>query len=142
MTFRALDLGTPEYAAALRLREAVLRRPLGLRFSAADLAAESICFHLGAFSEAQLIAVLLLQPLDASTVQMRQVAVDPAQQRSGLGTRLIAFAEVFARSSGYKLLIAHARSTALGFYEKLGYETTGPEFIETAIPHRLVSRRL
>ena len=142
MTFRAFVPGTSEYAAALQLREAVLRRPLGLQPSEADLAAESLCFHLGAFDGPQLIAVLLLQPLDARTVQMRQVAVDPAQQRSGTGTRLIAFAETFAREQGCQLLIAHARSTALGFYEKLGYETTGPEFLETTIPHRLVSRRL
>ena len=142
MTFRSFTPGSPEYAAALRLREAVLRLPLGLRFSTADLAAESVCFHLGAFDGPQLVAVLLLQPLDARTVQMRQVAVDPAQQRSGLGTGLIAFAENFARAKGYQSLSAHARSTALGFYEKLGYATSGPEFIEATIPHRLVSRRL
>ena len=49
MTFRAFATGTPEYAAALHLREEVLRRPLGLRLSEPDLAAESVCFHLGAF---------------------------------------------------------------------------------------------
>ena len=142
MTFRALAIGTPEYAAALRLREEVLRRPLGLHLSGADLAAESLCFHLGAFEGAQLTAVLLLQPLDAGTIQMRQVAVDPVRQRSGIGTRLIAFAETFARAKGCQYLLAHARASAVGFYEKLGYEATGPEFIETTIPHRLVSRRL
>ena len=142
MTFRAIAIGTPEYAAALRLREEVLRRPLGLHLSDADLAAESVCFHLGGFDGAALVAVLLLQSLDADTIQMRQVAVDPARQRSGIGTRLIAFAETFARAKGYRSLLAHARGTAVGFYEKLGYETTGPAFIEMTIPHRLVTRRL
>lgn len=142
MTFRAFAIGTPEYAAALQLREEVLRRPLGLRLSDADLAAESVCFHLGAFDGVRLVAVLLLQPLNADTAQMRQVAVNPAWQRCGIGSRLIAFAETFARSSGCKHLIAHARSTALSFYEKRGYEAAGPEFIETTISHRLVTRRL
>lgn len=142
LTFRPFAITTPEYAAALRLREEVLRRPLGLRFSDADLAAESVCFHLGAFDGALPVAVLLLQPLDSGTIQMRQVAVDPAWQGCGIGTRLIAFAETFARAEGCQRLLAHARATTLGFYEKLGYAATGPEFIETTIPHRLVSRRL
>ena len=35
-----------------------------------------------------------------------------------------------ARDRGYKKMIMHARKTALGFYEKLGYKKTGNEFFE------------
>ncbi len=105
MTFRSFAPGTPEYAAALQLREAVLRLPLGLQFSAALSRRRSHLLPTAPFDGPQLIAVLLLQPLDASTVQMRQVAVNPAQQRGGIGTRLIAFAETLRANMATNLSV-------------------------------------
>ena len=142
MNFRAFDTGTAEYPAALKLRADVLRTPLGLTLTAADLASDAACFHLGGFDGADLQAVLLLQPLDTCTVQMRQVAVRPSSQGTGVGTQLVAFAEAFARQRGYTSLLAHARETALGFYLRLGYEAEGEEFMEQTIPHRLVTKAL
>ena len=141
-TFRSFDVGTDDYRDALRLREIILRQPLGLTITAQDLAHEADCFHLGGFAGARLVAVLLLQPLDPRTVKMRQVAVAQGVQRSGVGAQLVAFAEQFARQKGYATLIAHARSTALGFYLRLGYAAEGDEFLETTIPHRLVTKAL
>ena len=142
MTFRSFELNTTEYKAALRLREDILRKPLGLTITEQELTHEADCFHLGSFDGPELQAVLLLQPLDEYTVQMRQVAVSSALQGTGIGKQLIAFAEEFSRQKGYGTLIAHARSTALGFYRRLGYTVSGEEFMETTIPHRLVSKAL
>jgi predicted GNAT family N-acyltransferase len=36
----------------------------------------------------------------------------------------------------------HARKTAMGFYEKLGYEKIGDEFTEVTIPHYKMEKRL
>ena len=142
MTFRQFLPDTTEYQDALRLREDVLRTPLGFALTAADLARDAECFHLGGFDEAGLQAVLLLQPLDGQTLQMRQVAVRPTRQRTGVGMRLIGFAEVFARRQGYAMLVAHAREAAVAFYLRLGYTASGDEFIEQTIPHRLVTKEL
>ncbi len=73
---------------------------------------------------------------------MRQVAVSTALQGGSIGRQLIAFAEEFARQKGYGIMMAHARSTALGFYLRLGYTASGDEFMETTIPHRLVTKTL
>ncbi len=142
MALREFQTGTSEYADALQLRAAVLRAPLGLRLTDADLADEAACCHIGGFDGGRLIAVLLLRPLDARTVKMRQVAVHPDFQKSGTGSRLMAFAEGVAKAHGFTTMIAHARATALGFYQKVGYEVVGEEFIETTIPHRLVTKTL
>ncbi len=88
------------------------------------------------------MAVLLLQPVDEQTLQMRQVAVRPASQGTGIGSQLIAFAEEFALQHGYRLMMAHARGTALGFYLWMGYTAEGEEFMEQTIPHRLVTKTL
>ena len=142
MTVRQVAIGSVEYAAALELRERMLRQPLGLTLTAAEHALEPDCFHLGGFEGERLIAVLLLQPMSARTVKMRQVAVDPEFQSRGIGTQLVRFAEDFARANGFAEIIAHARSTAVRFYLRLGYIASGAEFIEATIPHRLVTRKV
>ena len=142
LTLCEIDIGSPEYHAAVRLREKVLRAPLGLVFSEAELAVEPDCFHLAAIAEGEVVAILLLQPIEAGTVRMRQVAVNPDRQRSGSGSQLVRFAEGFAREHGFRRMVAHARGTAVGFYQRLGYATEGESFMENTIPHVLVAKAL
>ena len=142
MLLRVLQPGTPEYRDSLKLREDVLRKPLALQLTAEELARDAACFHLGSFDGAQLRAVLLLQPVDEHVIQMRQVAVCAELQKTGVGSQLIAFAEEFARQKGYSSVLAHARGTALGFYLRLGYTAVGEQFMETTLPHRLVTKLL
>lgn len=141
--FAEIPIATPEYEEALQLREAVLRTPLGLSFSPDDLADERRCAHLGGFDEeGRLVAILLLKPLHEHTMKMRQVAVRRGLQGRGIGAQLIAFAEAFAKTRGCQTMIAHARATAVEFYRRLGYATSGEPFIETTIPHILVTKDL
>ena len=142
MTFVVIEVGTELYHEARRLREQVLRAPLGLSLTGKDLAMDSACFHLGIGDGSRLLAVLLLQPANAREVQMRQVAVWPEVQRSGIGSFLLNAAERFSKDCGYRTVFAHARVSALRFYEKRGYVPSGPEFFESTIGHRLVVKVL
>jgi predicted GNAT family N-acyltransferase len=36
----------------------------------------------------------------------------------------------------------HARKSATGFYEKLGYTTDGQEFLEVTLPHVVMEKLL
>jgi predicted GNAT family N-acyltransferase len=36
----------------------------------------------------------------------------------------------------------HARDTAIGFYEKLGYKVKGDGFIEVNVPHHVMEKEL
>jgi GNAT superfamily N-acetyltransferase len=142
MIFREFLPGSPEHHEALKLRELILRAPLGLDFTEDELALESACFHIGGFDGGRLVAVLLLKPLDDRTAKMRQVAVSDSLQGLGIGAGMVAYAEEFARERGFTEVIAHARGTALGFYRKLGYSIRGEPFLETTIPHQLVAKAL
>jgi ribosomal protein S18 acetylase RimI-like enzyme len=142
ITLREFARDSSEYQTALRLREAVLRKPLGLAFTAEELADEPACFHLGAFQEERLIAVLLLKPLGPNELKMRQVAVAPEFQHLGIGSRLVGFAEQFASKRGYRAIRAHARETAAEFYRKAGYTISSERFLENTIPHQLATKRL
>ena len=75
-------------------------------------------------------------------MQLRQMAVHPKMERNGLGASILAFAENIARDTGYRILMMHARKTAMGFYEKQGYNIHGDEFLEVSIPHYEMRKKL
>lgn len=143
LRFEQIDLNSPLYRDSLALRDEVLRKPLGLQWTDAEREEEARCIHLAGIAGAnKVVATLLLKPLDANRVKMRQVAVAPAMQRAGLGTKLVAFAEETARAQGYRVICAHVRSSAEGFYRKLGYKIIGDPFVEVTIPHVLAEKEL
>jgi GNAT superfamily N-acetyltransferase len=129
------------YEQAVRLREAVLRRPLGLVFTAAELDDEAGSHHIVALEDddddedGACVGCLVLGPIDADVVRMRQVAVRPDRQRQGIGRALIEFAEQYARAHGHREVVAHVREPVIPFYASLGYELTGSRFIEVTLPH-------
>lgn len=142
MRFAEIEVGTELYHEALRLREQVLRVPLGLSLSSEDLANDRECFHLGICDRSRLVAVLLLQRVSADQLKMRQVAVAPDAQRRGFGSSLLARAESFAKERHYRTIVAHARESAVNFYKKHGYVASGKVFREHLIPHRLIKKEL
>jgi GNAT superfamily N-acetyltransferase len=79
---------------------------------------------------------------DAKSCRLRQMAVLNNLQGKGIGRALMNFAENIARDQGYRKLIMHARKTAVGFYEKLGYSVVGDEFLEVTIPHYIMEKKL
>jgi len=127
--------GTPEYEALVALRHEVLRRPLGLAFTAEQLAAEHSSYHLGCYSEKTLVGCLVLLPLPEKRVQMRQVAVRDDWRNRGVGRALVKSAEELARETGFGVIVLHARENAVGFYETLGYQKHGARFWEVGLPH-------
>jgi len=58
------------------------------------------------------------------------LSTDPARQRSGLGSRLMAAAEDHARKAGCHMMdlrVVNLRRELPGFYRRLGYAETGTE---------------
>jgi len=135
MAIRVIDHGTKEYQQMVDLRNQILRKPLGLTFEADELEREKEDILIGCFEEDKLEGCCLLTKQDEKTIRLRQMAVLSGLQGKGVGRVLMQFAENIARDRGYKLLVMHARKTAMGFYEKLGYKKTGDEFEEVTIPH-------
>lgn len=130
-----------EYERALQLRKEVLLDPFGIDHDAARTDDED-SLHMGIFDEVACQACLFLVPRDKTKMQMRQVAVAPALQRSGLGRLLLEFAEDVSRSKGFALMTAHARDSAVPFYQRLGYQVRGEPFLQVGIKHRLVEKFL
>lgn len=142
MALKLIEHGSPEYKQMLDLRYQILRQPLGLSFDDVQLAAEKEDILIGAFDEEDLLACCVLTKEDAETVRLRQMAVQNNLQGKGIGATLMNFAENIARDRGFTRLTMHARKTAVGFYEKLGYNVCSDEFLEVTIPHYVMEKSL
>ena len=142
MPIRQIDFGTGEYKQMIHLREEILRKPLRLTFEADELDNEINDILIAAFDEEKMLGCCILTRIDDRVVRLRQMAVQNNLQGKGIGASMMNFAENLARDSGYKKLMMHARKTAVGFYEKLGYKVSGHEFIEVSLPHYIMSKKL
>ncbi|MFT4023838.1 MAG: GNAT family N-acetyltransferase [Flavihumibacter sp.] len=142
MALKIIDHGSAEYKQMIRLRDDILRRPLGLSFSQEELDKEKEEILIAAFEEEKMLGCCMLVKEDPTVVRLRQMAVSNNLQGKGIGRAMMQFAENVARDRGFHKLMMHARKTAVGFYERLGYEIAGPEFEEVTIPHYVMEKRL
>jgi predicted GNAT family N-acyltransferase len=134
---------SPEYALTVALRHEVLRIPLKRVFTLDQLASESDSHHLAAFDgEGHILGCLLLTPRGDGEIQMRQVAVKPEMQGTGLGRALVDEAERKAKELGFTRMMLHARDVAIGFYARLGYGREGDLFTEVGIAHQQMAKAL
>ncbi len=139
---RTAPHGSPDYDAAVNLRRAVLRTPLGLDFTPEQLAAEAEDTHFVALDGDALLGAVVMTPYNATTVKLRQMAVSPAAQGRGVGAALIRAFEDHARAQGTAAITLAARVSAQGFYTATGYKSEGDVFEEVTIPHIRMSKAL
>lgn len=142
MEIRIFRQSDPEYLLSLLLRYRVLRIPLGLTFTAADLARDVPDVHIGAFEGDSILGTLTLTDSGHGAMQMRQVAVEEGQQGKGIGKAIAHYAEEYAKQEGFILMHCHARAVAVPFYKALDYEIIGDEFVEVGIPHYHMRKKL
>ena len=142
MALKIIDHGTAEYRQMVKLRDDILRKPLGLGFTAEELEEEKDNMLIAAFEEERMLGCCMLVEEQVHIVRLRQMAVLNDLQGKGIGRALMNFAENIARDRGYKAIRMHARTNAIGFYEKVGYRVKGEQFIEVSIPHYLMEKQL
>ena len=142
MAIKQIDYGTPEYNQMIELRNEILRKPLGLSFSAADLEKDKDDILIAALDEEEMLGCCILTRLNGGGVRLRQMAVQKRLQGKGIGDSLINYAENVARDKGFKYIMMHARDSAIGFYEKFGFKTSGDQFMEVNTPHHIMEKAL
>lgn len=65
-----------------------------------------------------------------------RVCVLKSHRGTGLGAALIRAAITELRGLGLSTAKLGAQTHAIGFYERLGFTATGPEYMDAGIPHR------
>lgn len=131
-----------EYEQMVALRHQLLRKPLGLHFSAEELANEKNNILLAYTDDGIMEACSMLVKQDDRTVRLRQLAVLSGLQGKGIGRAMVQFAENLARDNRFQKIIMHARQDSIHFFEKLGYEVQSEPFIELTIPHVVMGKEL
>ncbi len=142
MALKIIDHGSNEYRQMIKLRDDILRKPLGLGFTPQELEKEKDNMLIGAFEDDDMLGCCMLVEENPETVRLRQMAVLNDLQGKGIGRALMNFAENLGRDRGYKVMSMHARKNSVGFYEKMGYKITSDEFTEITIPHYVMEKRL
>jgi GNAT superfamily N-acetyltransferase len=142
MALKIIDYGSKEYRQMIKLREEILRKPLGLGFDSKELDDEKDNMFIGAFEDEEILGCCMLVKESSDTIRLRQMAVLNDLQGKGIGRALMNFAENLARDGGYKILSMHARKNAIGFYEKMGYKVASSEFTEITIPHYVMEKQI
>ena len=128
-----------------------------------QLAVDSVSIHLGAYAPEQddspedhtpigVITIHLSNSEDKSTsakpssetleAQFRKLAVAPQWQGRGIGSKLVEQAGVAASDAGASSLWCDARTSALGFYERLGMQTEGSSFMRKGVEYVKMRRAL
>jgi len=142
MALKIIDYGTPEYRQLVKMREEILRKPLGLSFTEDELAVEKNNLFIAAFEDDEMLGCCMIVEENPEKAQLRQIAVLNSLQGKGVGRALILFAENLARDRGYKTMFMHARKNTTSFFEKMGYKPCSNEFIKLTIPHIEMEKEL
>jgi len=136
--FRQYEYNSHDFKKALILRYDILDLPggagdYGVKFIYGPHDEEENHILLGAFIDDKIVGTLNLQPVDDTTLLLRQFAVDRGMQGTGIGSKLMALAHETARKHGYTKITMHARRTAYKFYAKHGYILEHPEELDTIL---------
>lgn len=138
-----IEFGSDRYQEMLILRDEMLRKPIGLTHSEADLDKEPGYRHFGLLDGDRMIACLMVVPHSPEQVQIRQMAVWETLQKRGYGRTIMQMVEEILSSEGrVREIFLNARWTAIGFYERLGYERVGGKFTEVGIAHLRMCKKL
>lgn len=146
VALRWIDRDDPLYPLERRLRYEVLRAPLGMSEGSEENPQEARCAHCVAVDTGttRVVGCVLALPDrdDPTRVKLLQMAVTPEMAGRGIGARLVRELERRVREAGAIEVHMHARVSARGFYEKLGYSDEGETFSEVGIPHIRMRRRI
>ncbi len=70
-----------------------------------------------------------------------RIAVLAPWRGRGIGARMVRQMLEIARDRGHSSCYLHAQTHAIGFYERLGFEAIGDEFLDAGIAHRKMIHR-
>ncbi len=132
--FKIIDYGGEDWGTAVRLREDVLRKPLGQKFSNLELEEERNHVHIAGILHDKMVSTAVLVP-ENDSLKMQRVAVLEELRGAGIGSKMLHFCEEYGKKNDFKSIYCHARDSAVNFYLKNNFLAKGAYFKEDNIPH-------
>ncbi|MGG5325693.1 hypothetical protein IGJ83_003334 [Enterococcus pernyi] len=134
MILSKIIYGSKEYDESLILRDEILRKPLGVSIFNQDYSHEIESIIIGAFEQKKLIGVGIMSSIDSKKRKLEFLCVDKNIQSQGVGKQILEYLENIAVRENSKIIELDARFTAVGFYNKMGYETYGDTYLLNNAP--------
>jgi len=97
--------------------------------------------HFGAFTDDALVGIISLFQ-QGSIFQFRKLAVLPEFQKTGIGNSLLNRVEEYVHSENGTMIWCNARTSAIGFYLKAGYNHTGRLFSKNGNDYEILEKRI
>ena len=88
--FTEINFNSTDWYKAVELRENVLRKPLGSRFTEAELEEEQEHIHVAGFLDNELVATAVLVP-EGTSMKMQRVAVQENLRGQRIGSQMMTF---------------------------------------------------
>lgn len=104
--------------------------------------------HFAADSDGQIIGIasIAICPRESdppNTWRLRGMATEPDRRAQGIATQVLTACLDHAKSKGGAIMWCNARTSAVEFYRRHGFETVGDEFETRGIgPHYVMIREL
>ncbi|MBS7566354.1 GNAT family N-acetyltransferase [Mucilaginibacter sp. Bleaf8] len=95
--------------------------------------------HFGAFTDDKLVGVISLFQ-NGVDFQFRKFAVAPGLQGQGIGSLMLQHITGFVQQQGGKRLWCNARTTAISFYLRAGFHTTGQTFERKSVSFEILEK--
>ena len=118
-------------AHAKAIREAVFIQEQNIAAEDEWDAEDAVAVHFIVFQQDQAIATARL----LSNNSIGRVAVLTTARGLGVGQRLMQAVIDYARAEQRKLVKLSSQVHAIGFYQALGFEAQGEEYLDCGIPH-------
>jgi histone acetyltransferase (RNA polymerase elongator complex component) len=133
LQIKEINYYSEEYQRLLNFRFNNLRKPLNLKWSKEDLLNENQQNHFALKNQSEIVGSFSLKKIDCSTIRLRQMAIEKKIQKQGYGSKILKFTEKFAIKNNYKKIIIIARLSAINFYKKNFFKTSGSIFIDVTV---------
>ncbi|MBM7708301.1 GNAT family N-acetyltransferase [Enterococcus lemanii] len=139
---RTKDTMSQIYLDALFIRHEVFVKEQQVPIALEIDEQEAKAIHFVLYENEEALATLRLLPLGNHEVKLQRMAVLPAHRQRHFGKDLIVAAQDFAKEQGFNKIKLGAQTTAIPFYEHLGFVPEGEEFLDAGIPHRAMSKNI
>ncbi|GFH41812.1 GNAT family acetyltransferase [Lactococcus hodotermopsidis] len=132
------------YVQALKIRNTVFVKEQNVPCSLEIDENEAYCVHFVLFLDDETaVATLRILPSDnGKQALIQRVATLKAYRGEGYASQLIVFVLNFLKAQEFETAELHAQLHAIAFYEKLGFEAFGEEFLDAGIRHIAMKKRL
>lgn len=75
--------------------------------------------------DSKVIGVLVLHPIDSTSLEIKNIAIDESEQGKGYGKELLGYSELVGRELGFEKLVIGTGNSSIGqlaLYQKVGFE--------------------